>query len=1119
MSENSTILEKTPPSTKAKKGTKKKKKTKVAEPPKEVTIIDPDPEDFLDYQLGPKLGRGAFGCVYQGWDKVRGAYVAIKTISLKRFPDALKGVQQEIALMEPLEDPNIIKYISSHITENFLYIVMEFAEGGSLQHVQKKFQNFDEHLAATYLYQVLLGLKYLHEQSIIHRDIKAANILLTNNIAKLSDFGISVKLTDNKNSDADFVCSPYWAAPEVISMEPITEKCDIWSLGITAIEIFTGTPPYFELNPMRAMFQIVQNPEPPLPKDITPEFKDFLTQCLTKNVGFRKNTEQLIKHSWIQHHINGPVYKRINDSRFTEFQDNDNANTLNFETLMPNKKKSLKIGSISNPSQFNPEDDDSVDNKPTNKGGIKTVSKPLTLDSLKEDSEDDFGDMKPINKVSTKPATKPLSLDSLKEDSDDFGDMKPINKVLPKFNSKPLTLGSLKEDSDDDFSNFKLESKQPSLLSNNQKSPNKSTSDSDGALCIQPRNNENSQKNPDIHLSLLPKPASSKLAGLSLPGNRGSTVIQPNAPKGIKNIDDLFTEIFTGDEDRALQKEADLFEEALKHLDFLVNATDFLSNSEEHQDEGSESYSRSSIALSCTKLIEIFSLNPKLKGNLSRRQGIIPLYSIIQSKNSLVLEHALPLVNEIIRDQPKILKSLCILGILPYLIQYSIDIHDSTINSRLYGEVVQELSLKIIAHICRIGADPDHPKKKPIQMFISAGGLPGIAEIFKHNKHADRPKLTPILIEMVSMIFKSKLNTPKSSLSRILAQSGLIDLLGIRFADIEKDHPSMDDLCQVLEICSQADSHVKIRMAQSQFIENLFSKAKYPYNNAPYIQEHHLKIVISCINNIAMDKTVAQVLWSTSIVNNLLAYLQADRQGFRMSQTLNLCFSALFHMSRVLTSENVPKIAPLLPLLVYILQHESTLKELATTVFLEFIKNHSSDEKMRVRLLQHSAIKILFQMFNTHSHKEQILGAFEAWASHHPTQIEHELIILKEPFALILSSMLSSHNSPSYLYDISNKVLKLLDSCHNLSVELSNTPLIRTIAEVLNSNSLSRHAEIRLEYINMLIRFYEATDHPKMFIARNRIDKIARKYLKDTSDSVKGRALRLLRSISSNYIL
>jgi serine/threonine protein kinase len=184
---------------------------------------------------------------------------------------------------------------------------MEYAERRSLKSLRDKYKSFDESLVAKYIYQVLLGLTYFHEQSIINRDIKAANILIRNNIVKLSDSGISVQFSNEESQQFSSVCSTYWADPEVINNEPVNPRTDIWSLGITAIEIFQSTPPYYELNAMTAMYLISQNEMPPLPTSISPELKDFLEQCLTKNIQFRKSSSQLLDPEWFQIHVFGPT--------------------------------------------------------------------------------------------------------------------------------------------------------------------------------------------------------------------------------------------------------------------------------------------------------------------------------------------------------------------------------------------------------------------------------------------------------------------------------------------------------------------------------------------------------------------------------------------------------------------------------------------------------------------------------------------------------------------------------------------------------------------------------------------------------------------------------------------
>ncbi|GIL49282.1 hypothetical protein Vafri_5411 [Volvox africanus] len=256
-----------------------------------------------------ELGRGAYGQVYRGMDSMSGDIVAIKQISLAGVPsDSLQTVMGEIDLLKTLNHKNIVKYIGSFKSRTHLYIILEYMENGSLASVIKpnKFGTFSESLAAVYIAQVLQGLQYLHEQGVVHRDIKGANILTTKDgLVKLADFGVAAKLgeLDERKDDlaASVVGTPYWMAPEVIEMTQVTSSSDIWSVGCLIIELLTGYPPYFDLVPMSAMFRIVQDPQPPLPENISPLLRDFLSRCFLKDAKLRPDAGTLLQHEWLQY--------------------------------------------------------------------------------------------------------------------------------------------------------------------------------------------------------------------------------------------------------------------------------------------------------------------------------------------------------------------------------------------------------------------------------------------------------------------------------------------------------------------------------------------------------------------------------------------------------------------------------------------------------------------------------------------------------------------------------------------------------------------------------------------------------------------------------------------------
>lgn len=254
--------------------------------------------------LGDEIGKGAYGRVYKGLDLENGDFVAIKQVSLENIPpEDLASIMSEIDLLKNLNHKNIVKYQGSFKTKTHLYIILEFVENGSLANNIKpnKFGALPENVVGRYIAQVLEGLVYLHEQGVIHRDIKGANILTTKEgEVKLADFGVATKLTEADINTHSVVGTPYWMAPEVIEMSGVSAASDIWSVGCTVIELLTCVPPYFDLQPMPALFRIVQDDHPPLPERISEVITDFLRQCFQKDAKRRPDAQTLLGHAWIR---------------------------------------------------------------------------------------------------------------------------------------------------------------------------------------------------------------------------------------------------------------------------------------------------------------------------------------------------------------------------------------------------------------------------------------------------------------------------------------------------------------------------------------------------------------------------------------------------------------------------------------------------------------------------------------------------------------------------------------------------------------------------------------------------------------------------------------------------
>lgn len=278
----------------------------------------------ISQQLGDCLGKGASGSVYRALNWSTGETVAIKQVSLSNLPKSeLNIIMQEIDLLKNLNHPNIVKYQGFVNSPEALYIILEYCENGSLHSICKNFGKFPENLVSLYTAQVLQGLLFLHDQGVIHRDIKGANILTTKEgLVKLADFGVATKAQGL--SEGSVVGTPYWMAPEVIELSGASTASDIWSLGCTVIELLDGKPPYHKFAPMPALFRIVNDDHPPLPEGCSPLVRDFLMQCFQKDPNLRVSASRLLKHPWIMNTKRGNTAQVSHEDALQGIQDWNN---------------------------------------------------------------------------------------------------------------------------------------------------------------------------------------------------------------------------------------------------------------------------------------------------------------------------------------------------------------------------------------------------------------------------------------------------------------------------------------------------------------------------------------------------------------------------------------------------------------------------------------------------------------------------------------------------------------------------------------------------------------------------------------------------------------------------
>ncbi|XP_026550605.1 STE20-like serine/threonine-protein kinase isoform X3 [Notechis scutatus] len=350
---------------------------------------DLNPEDF--WEIIGELGDGAFGKVFKAQNKETNVLAAAKVIDTKS-EEELEDYMVEIDILASCDHPNIVKLLDAFYYENNLWILIEFCAGGAVDAVMLELERpLTEPQIRVVCRQTLEALHYLHENKIIHRDLKAGNILFTlDGDIKLADFGVSAKNTRTIQRRDSFIGTPYWMAPEVVMCEtskdrPYDYKADVWSLGVTLIEMAEIEPPHHELNPMRVLLKIAKSEPPSLaqPSKWSADFKDFLKKCLEKNVDARWNITELLQHPFVTVTSSKPIRELIAEAKaevteeVEDGKDEDEEEESENSLQLPANKRASSDLSIASSEE---------DKLSQNASMLESVSERLERSSMEETS-------------------------------------------------------------------------------------------------------------------------------------------------------------------------------------------------------------------------------------------------------------------------------------------------------------------------------------------------------------------------------------------------------------------------------------------------------------------------------------------------------------------------------------------------------------------------------------------------------------------------------------------------------------------------------------------------------------------------------------------------------------
>ncbi|CAA7050997.1 unnamed protein product [Microthlaspi erraticum] len=726
------------------------------------------------YMLGDEIGKGAYGRVYIGLDLENGDFVAIKQVSLENI------VQEDLNTIMNLNHKNIVKYLGSLKTKTHLHIILEYVENGSLANIIKpnKFGPFPESLVTVYIAQVLEGLVYLHEQGVIHRDIKGANILTTKEgLVKLADFGVATKLNEADANTHSVVGTPYWMAPEVIEMSGVCAASDIWSVGCTVIELLTCVPPYYDLQPMPALFRIVQDDSPPIPDSLSPDITDFLRQCFKKDSRQRPDAKTLLSHPWIRNsrralqsslrHSGTIRYKK--DTASSSEKDGegsqDVAESLSAEKVGMSKTNSKSklpaVGAGSFRSEkdqssasdlgeegTDSEDDLMSDQAPTSsihdKSSLQSGSCSISSDAKETSEHDEIPETEASEGRRNTSAAKHVGKESSNQaeqrshsfnrKGEDRGHRKAV-KTQSSFGGNELTRFSDPPGDaclHDLFHPLeKVPEGKPKLALTSMHTSNVSQGDSPVA---------DGGKN-DLATKLRARIAQKQMEGETGNSNDGG---------------DLFRLMMGVLKDDVIDIDGLVFDEKVPAENlFPLQAVEFSRLVSCLRPDETED----AIANSCQKLAAMFRQRPEQKAVFVTQHGFLPLMDLLDIPKSRVICGVLQLINEIIKDNIDFQENACLVGLIPVVISFAGP-------ERERSREIRKEAAYFLQQLCQSSS-------LTLQMFIACRGIPVLVG-FLEADYAKYREMVHLAIDGMWQVFKLKRSTPRNDFCRIAAKNGIL---------------------------------------------------------------------------------------------------------------------------------------------------------------------------------------------------------------------------------------------------------------------------------------------------------------------------------------------------------
>eukprot|EP01133_Synstelium_polycarpum_P012488 gene12488-14658_t len=988
-----------------------------------------------------------------------------------------------------------------------------------------------ESLVNVYIAQVLCGLEYLHRQGVIHRDIKAANLLIsTDGSIKLADFGVSVKVSDLSadNPDDSFAGTPYWMAPEIIQMQGVSTACDVWSLGCTIIELLTGTPPYFGLAPAAALYKIVQEDHPPIPQGISGALKDFLLQCFKKDENMRSSAKQLLNHPWIRAVKTADLVKNARMEILTYNAQLQEATTIPLTespVVAPVPTREGRPRSRANPLP-------KPTSKPVTKPAQWVAREPpapaphspkshLTLASPREQSRDQKAKEEAARNEQIRNQLSKYSEEGDDDDDEEYV-KRPLKQTLKRFVEK--------ETDNDDFFQSSVNLAKTGLL--------KPLDDDAGDW--------DDKGGFDGFSSDEEKPKAPAAAKASPKARVLQLKVRETVEEWDSEIEDTFDSVAPWLEDddgdtmlHTINMHDKQKEQVTKTIvDFLSQLKPLLTQLQHPElvtidnisasPAASESVDSADTTLSATssnagnsssnnqsqkgnyiidKLIELFQRFPDEKrllisngeGGVYFRLPLITLLEILELGNAPVLS-ILRLINQAMAGSNDILETVCILNGIPIITRFA---------ARPFGEEVREEVSRFVLQLCV-------SSPYSLNMFIAGSRGCKVLVDLVDSDYFNSSSLIHNALDSISQIFRLNSALPKTSLCHLFARTELLQHISLLLHQIFM--PSVDSdstaasiaktqvklartsssvqllpreqfervlaysvkAADILLFFSTGDSLVKEEMSSENVLRAVGDVLAelYTWNTIAKDVRAFLLRMLKVIKNLSMDQNNRAKLDHCGIIPTLINYLGYHHSRVdKVSEIYNQVLHSLYHLLLLDKARQDKALkSGILPPLLFIINERGPLKELALPILFDFVRLSTSSSS-RILLWECDTLDKLLVLLEDRNWFADAIESIAAWAILEPVPVYERLTGAGAADKLI-GIVHSSHiKHPSFSKSLI-PLLHLMEGSVVLIGRLIDEGLVQSLVECLELDN-SPVSKITLLKIVSAVHDYYHLQHQK----------------------------------------